>query len=302
MIAPAITFAAVAELLAQRQYRPFPGLQSSKTPAMAGWNGLNKHPWDTEDLLLAVAEYQPAEAYCACIAVQPELVCIDIDIMDPPAAVLAGNLADLIFGPTPLIRIGQAPKQVRIYRNSGDIRSRKLHPVEIFSGSGQIVAFGWHHKAERPYLWINCSPLDIAADSADIPKIAQAQIDKFTHEIIGSCEYKNAFTSSHSQHSGRPAVTIGDRLQMLTTRHGSWRRAAAIVLSEANEGYRNDTAWTVIASGTARGISESDIVTLFDRHFTGWDGFSEAELLNAILRAQIRNHAVNLPLKFTADE
>ena len=35
-----VTFAAVAQQVAARGWRPFPGLQTSKTPAMKGWSGL----------------------------------------------------------------------------------------------------------------------------------------------------------------------------------------------------------------------------------------------------------------------
>ena len=41
-----ITFAAVAQPLAEQGWRPFPGSQASKTPAMRGWSGLNHAEWD----------------------------------------------------------------------------------------------------------------------------------------------------------------------------------------------------------------------------------------------------------------
>jgi hypothetical protein len=109
---------------------------------MRGWSGLNKAPWDCADLAAMVEDYQPPEAFCCCLAVQPEIVAIDLDIEDPIRAVAAARLADEILGITPLVRIGHAPKSVRVYRNGDGIRSQKLYPVEIFAGSGQIVAFG----------------------------------------------------------------------------------------------------------------------------------------------------------------
>ena len=81
--------------------------------------------------------------------------------MDPEHAAFADRLADDILGRTPLVRIGLAPKQIRVYRGGDLIRSRKLHPLEIFSGSGQFIAFGWHEKADRPYIWPQRSPLDV---------------------------------------------------------------------------------------------------------------------------------------------
>ena len=163
-----IDFATVALRVAERGWRPFPGWQETKVPAMRGWPGLNEAEWDCTDLIAAIAEYQPAMAYCCCLAVQPQIVAVDIDITNPEHADIAGKLADDQLGKTPLVRVGFAPKCVRIYRNGGGVKSRKLHPLELYSGSGQIVGFGWHQKAGRPYLWPNASPLDLNADSADL--------------------------------------------------------------------------------------------------------------------------------------
>jgi len=181
---PLITFAAVARLLAEHGWRPFPGLQTSKIPAMKGWSGLNAAEWDGADLIAAVSEFQPADLYCCCLAVQAEIAVLDADILDLEHAAIADELARRILGDTPLVRIGLAPKCIRIYRADGVIRSRKLHPLEIFSGSGQFIGFGWHAKAGRPYVWPQASPLIINVDSNVIPAVRQAQLERFTTELF----------------------------------------------------------------------------------------------------------------------
>ena len=55
------TFAAVAQPVAEHGWRPFPGLQTSKMPAMKGWSGLNNAEWDDADLAATITEYQPAD-------------------------------------------------------------------------------------------------------------------------------------------------------------------------------------------------------------------------------------------------
>jgi hypothetical protein len=184
MMPAPIDFAAVALGVAERGWRPFPGWQETKVPAMRGWPGLNEAEWDCSDLIAVVDEYQPAGLYCCCLAVQPEIVAVDIDITNREHPETAAKLADDHLGKTPLVRIGFAPKCARIYRNGGGVRSRKLHPLELYSGSGQIVGFGWHQKAGRPYLWPNASPLDLNADSAEIPPVTQAQLNCFTNELF----------------------------------------------------------------------------------------------------------------------
>ena len=205
---------------------------------------------------------------------------------EPSHAEHADRLADTIFGKTPLMRIGLAPKQVRIYRNGSDIRSRKLHPVEVFAGTGQVVGFGWHAKAGRPYLWPQASPLEISADSDQVPAISRAQLDRFTSELFAVVPRRLMPTRQGGPNVFHAAQTIGERLRMLTTLHGSWRHAVAIILGEAVEGCRNETGWAVVASAAGRGVPEDVVWQLFRQHFTGWGGFSESDLTFAIERTR----------------
>ena len=281
-----IEFAAVAPQLAARGWRPFPGYQETKVPAMRGWSGLNRAAWECTDLVAAIDEYQPPEAFCCCVAVQPEIVAIDLDITNPEHAAAAATLADQFLGITPLVRIGLAPKCVRVYRNGDGVRSRKLHPLEIFAGSGQFVAYGWHKKAERPYCWPNGSPLNLNADSNQIPTVTRLQLDRFTNELFKLVPRRLPPTGH--RHAGKVSgpQTISERLRMLTVRYGGWRYAARIVLSEATAGCRNETAWAVVTSAAGRGIPEDVVWQLFKKHFSGWEGFSESELASAIERTR----------------
>src|SRR5271169_6278599 len=93
-----MTFAAVASQLAEKAWRPFPGHQASKAPAMCGWPGLNRAEWDDADLVAAINNYQPTDDYCCCLAVQSEIVVIDLDITDHGHAAAADRLANAILG------------------------------------------------------------------------------------------------------------------------------------------------------------------------------------------------------------
>ena len=92
----------VAQLVAERHWRPFPGRQTDKVPAMPGWSGLNLYEWDEASLLSTISDYQPPEDYCCCFAVQRQIVVIDTDIMDPEHAAFATALANDIFGHDPV--------------------------------------------------------------------------------------------------------------------------------------------------------------------------------------------------------
>ena len=277
------TFAEVALQLHASGYRPFPCVQDTKVPAMRGWPGLNLMPWDAADLTATITDYQPDSAYACGMAIQSGLVAIDIDILDHTAAVLADELANKHLGRTPLVRIGQAPKQLRIYRQGGGVTSRKLHPVEIFSGSGQCVGYGQHQKTGQPYYWPDASPLELVCDSPDIPKVTRAQLDRFTADLFKVVPRRQQAAHSRQQNGN---LTLNERLRLLTIRYcGNWNRAAAQLLSEAREGNRNDTMWAVVASAAGRGVPEDELAALFDRHFAGWEGVTPDAVENAIARA-----------------
>jgi hypothetical protein len=280
------TFAAVARQLAEHGWRPFPGLQTTKVPAMQGWPGLNVYEWDAADLAATITDYQPADSYACCLAAQPEIVALDADIIDPEHAAYAAELAGNILGVTPLLRFGLEPKCIRIYRVGDLIRSRKLHPLEIFCGSGQFIAFGWHKQARRPYLWPHESPLTISTDNRDIPSVTRAQIEHFTHELFKVVPRRLVPTKQRRPGGAGASQTISERLRMLTTLHGSWKRAAAVVLSEAVEGSRNEVAWAVVASAAGHGIPEDVLWQLFEKHFTGGDGVSEDQIAFMIERTR----------------
>lgn len=276
-----ITFAEVALPAAANGFRPFPGRQRDKVPAMKGWPGLNAAPWDDGDLVACVVDFQPADEFCCCMAVQSDLVVYDIDTLDPHDAAAARAIADRILGQTPLVRVGRAPKCTLWYRNAGGLRSSKRHPLETFCGSGQVVGFGWHPQADRPYAWEHESPVSLRSTSADIPIVTPAQDALFRREFF------SAIARSPRRGWGLQAgssQTIGDRLRLLAIMKGCWRLAAAQILEEAVEGNRNETGWSVVASAAARGIPDDVVIGLFQRHFRGWDGFSEVDLNYAIER------------------
>ena len=220
------------------------------------------------------------------MAVQQEIVAIDLDILDQEHAAAADSLANDILGMTPLVRIGFAPKQIRLYRSGDLIRSRKLHPLEIFSGSGQFIGYGWHEKAGGPYTWPQASPLNVSTDSNTISLLTLAQLNRFSAELFKVVPRRLLPTRQGRAVATRGPETIGERLAILSMLHGSWKRAVAIVLREAVEGCRNDTAWTVVASAAARAIPDDVVWELLDKNFTGWAEVSEAQIASMIERAR----------------
>ena len=172
-------FVQLAPTLVANGWRPLPGYADTKRPSIKQWNHFNVEPWTQDKLREIMAGQGQVEGEIVCLAVQREIVAIDLDLEDPHQADSAYDAALRFLGFTPLVRIGREPRKLLIYRNDGSIKSRKLHPIEIFAGSGQVVGFGFHAKAGRDYQWSHSSPMELAVDAPSIPMINQNNLDQF---------------------------------------------------------------------------------------------------------------------------
>ena len=116
---------------------------------------------------------------------------IDIDVSDPMLVGEIEALAVSVFGPTPFIREGRAPRRLLVYRAAEAVAKagRKAlngtdNGIDILAVGSQFVAFGIHPKTYRPYFWVGAeSPLTAEPDEA--PEITAAQIDAFLSLVNG---------------------------------------------------------------------------------------------------------------------
>ena len=253
-------FGEVAPALHAKGWRPIPLDRATKKPAEGGWPRFNTEPWPEHELRLAsIRRHRDA---CG-LAIQPEVLAVDCDLLDPRAAQRVEALAAERFGATPLLRIGRSPKWLRIYRADGSIRSRKLHPLELFSGSGQVAAFGWHQGAGRPYAWPESSPLDLSADDASIPLVTRREVDAFL-EAAGA-ELKG-FHKERGRGSANAGTDVGAELGRMLRAGVPYHVAARLVLGGAEEGGRHECVRVVVSAGYNRGLDADQVERVVTRH------------------------------------
>ncbi|MCJ2011237.1 bifunctional DNA primase/polymerase [Methylobacterium sp. J-076] len=117
-------------------------------------------------------------------------IAIDADFAtDPELAATVAALAVEVFGETPFVRQGQAPKVALIYRAAEPMPSVSLKTadgsgdgIDVLAEARQFVAYGVHRKTLKPYAWIGTeSPLTAGPDEA--PEITQAQVDDFLSRL-----------------------------------------------------------------------------------------------------------------------
>ena len=232
-------FAQHADALVNNGWRPLPGYADTKRPSINGWSTYNARQWLPEELKTMIATRGQQEGQVICLAVQREIVAIDLDIEDEGQAKAIEQFFP-ILGITPLIRIGRAPRKLLIFRNDGSIRSRKLHPIEIFAGSGEIVGFGYHVKAGRDYQWPIKSPLELSTNSSEIPTISNAQLEAFLTQCWTVIERKTTIREEWVEPVFVGTCRSLDRIQALNVLN-----TAAEALALSPEGGRNNALFHV---------------------------------------------------------
>ncbi len=124
----------------------------------------------------------------------------DIDVTDPELNARCVDLADEIFGYTPLRRVGRAPKIALLYRYSpddpivnvarkfvevledGTVRSAN-QGIDVISKGKAITLFGRHHTTGRYFTWLDRSPLNMSP--ADLPLVSTWQVKTWLEAVDG---------------------------------------------------------------------------------------------------------------------
>ena len=114
-----------------------------------------------------------------------QTVCaIDIDFDEPLLAEELARVAIRTLGGKPLVRIGQSPRVLLLYRCDAPIRTELFYftgpggndfHVDILGAGTQFVAFGRHPNGNE-YRWIGASPLNVQL--RDLPLITQQDIKR----------------------------------------------------------------------------------------------------------------------------
>jgi hypothetical protein len=251
-------FARIAPKLVDNGW-PSPLPCKGKQPIPVGWNIGNVQPIDDALLEAWCQQYPDANVGHAT---GNGIAYIDQDILDPAIARDVDQVADDILGRTRAVRIGRAPKSLRVYRGTG-IRSRKCHPLEIFGDTGQAIFYGIHPVTGQPYIWPDEEPLHLSP--SDLPEITAEQVERFliaAAEVIGRSDRRRTvgrvvdldlFRRLRAERAGK----LGSR----------WVAVVERQLREAQPGELHDTLLSVSAALVGVGYDDKQIRDIIEKHF-----------------------------------
>ena len=165
-------------------YRPVPVLgahvamkATGKRPMMKGWETVCASADEGE-----IARWTRAQRNCTNTGLLcGDLVGVDIDVLDADLTDRLRGMAIDMLGPTPLLRIGKAPKCLIAFRTEApfdkvqtsefQMLDGTVARVEVLATGQQFVAFGIHPGTKAPYHWPERSPLDVPL--ADLPTVSR---------------------------------------------------------------------------------------------------------------------------------
>jgi len=115
------------------------------------------------------------------------LIGVDIDVLDTELARSVEDLALAVLGPTPLRRVGRAPKLLLAYRSTeiqGKAETAEFWlpdqtkiQVEVLGKGQQFVSHGTHPDTGQPYVWTVQAPEDLSL--ASVPVVQPGRIGAF---------------------------------------------------------------------------------------------------------------------------
>jgi hypothetical protein len=234
-----------------------------KQPYIQRWSRYNEEAM-AEDVLDRLVQVYP-DANIG-LPMGHGVCAVDLDVTEPDKARQVVELADAILGPTPLIRIGQAPKQARFYQ--GTVRSRKEHPFEIFGNSGQVVIYGIHPGTGRLYTWPLSEPLDTSP--RDLPTIDDRMVEEFLRHAASVVMGPIRTAGGGPLPLDAQTMDLFDRLRAARKGKRGRRRIKTLArqLRNAEPGQLHNVMISVSAAMVADGYSDRAILAFFDEHFS----------------------------------
>jgi hypothetical protein len=155
-----------AETIVDNGFSVVAVLPGTKKPRYPKWQTACFRDTDLAFLARHVSKY-PADSIG--IACGTKTIAIDIDETDPVLAAQRHHIACEELGDTSLVRYGQHPKRLLVYRAREPMDTVRAGKVDVLGRGGKFVAFGNHPVTGHPYFWPEDNPAD--TDLGSLPAV-----------------------------------------------------------------------------------------------------------------------------------
>jgi hypothetical protein len=153
-------------------------LPATKRPRYQKWQMACFRDTDLAFLARHVSKHPADSIGLAC---GTKITGIDIDESDPVVAAQIHQIAREELGDTPLVRYGQYPKRVLVYRAREQMDTVRAGKVDVLAAGAKFVAFGIHPVTGQPYHWPEDNPAD--TDLTSLPGVDKLSIERFLQRL-----------------------------------------------------------------------------------------------------------------------
>ncbi len=313
------TFGAVARVLVENGYQPYPLKRRLKEPVFPGWK--NFKPTHVEVLLAN----RDAGSWGCGVLTGEDLAGVDNDVFHEKASAELAKLAIEILGTGP-IRIGQRPKHLILYRAASSFKSikspkyvvteavdkaekdltedEKIGQVEILAHNSSFTAYAVHQITGEPYQWHYGEPLLVPVHELTV--VTEEQM----HEYLG--EAKKILFKYGVPHAGREAKPRLHLVTNNTTRKWTGKRpeeiAKALDMKETGPGQwlgccpahdDNNPSFSLTDEGGKplvhchAGCSQEDVISAL-RERGLWQGRDRESVATNVSQRLSLNQTINL--------
>ena len=210
---------------------------------------------------------------------------VDIDVPEQRLADEAVNLAEILFGTTPLVRIGAAPKALLVYRTEtafGKLQTPELFlldgtkcKVELLAKGQQFVADGLHPATGKPYWWTGETPETVRLD--ELPVIDETQARTFIAQAEHLLRAAGAREKDKPQRAAKANAHAGKFFSEVNRAALADIKAWVPAIFPRARFEPGTGAWRVSSADLGRNLEEDISV-----HPDGIQDFGEEEVLTAI--------------------
>ena len=210
---------------------------------------------------------------------------VDIDVPEQRLADEAVNLAEILFGTTPLVRIGEAPKALLVYRTETAFGKRQTPElflldgtkckVELLAKGQQFVADGLHPATGKPYWWTGETPETVRRD--ELPVIDETQARTFIAQAEHLLRAAGAREKDKPQRAAKANAHAGKFFSEVNRAALADIKAWVHAIFPRARFEPGTGAWRVSSADLGRNLEEDISV-----HPDGIQDFGEEEVLTAI--------------------
>lgn len=203
-------YAENARTLLANGYTPLPIPPKSKRAQLKNWQGRTPESLSGLRLQTEIERYPDYGTALVC----GELIALDLDWFDPAQVARAERIIrDIVLG-EPLMREGQAPRRVLLYRAMSPIPTRHFDGFDVQGSKSYIMSFGIHPTGCL-FRWIGPSPCEVLL--IDLPVITPEQIEQIISLLVPISATKPDFTTFSVRADRNWATPVSDGRDRLMT-------------------------------------------------------------------------------------